>query len=566
MSKRTTSKTRTATGPRQNGEARGAPTTSKSKDAKATRGTAAKGAATTRAPAVASRTLTKGTLGVRQPPRRAAAGRSTQRQGSGLRDRLRGIPRAAWICALVAFLNAACWSIISPPLQIPDEPSHFAYVQYLAETGHLPSSGEEKFTPAEYKALVDLHYAKVRFHPEQGTISSEAEQRKLESDLAKPLARSGSVGAAGVATSEPPLYYALETIPYGVGSIGSVLDQIALMRLFSALMGGLTGLFAFLFLREALPGARWAWTVGGLGVALTPLFGMMSGAVNPDALLFAVSAALFYCLARGFRRGITPGLAVAIGVVLAAGLVTKLSFLGLVPGAILGLVALCFAEARRSRRTAYQCLGLALGIGASPLLLYGFVNLLAGRSVDGSFGSFVSYSRAGSSFLQEVSYIWQFYLPRLPGMSHDFHGFLTTRVLWFDGLVGLYGWLDATFPNWVYNAALIPAGLIVALFVSALIHHRSALRSRVVEISVYAAIGLGVLILIGVDDYLHAAPGEYAEPRYVLPMLVLWGAVLALAARGAGRRWGPVVGVLLVCLIMAHDLFSQLLVISRYYG
>jgi hypothetical protein len=71
---------------------------------------------------------------------------------------------------------------------------------------------------------------------------------------------------------------------------------------------------------------------------------------------------------------------------------------------------------------------------------------------------------------------------------------------------------------------------------------------------------------VGADDYLHKIPGEYAEPRYVLPMLALWGAVLALAARGAGRRWGPVAGALIVCVVLAHNIFSQLLVISRYYG
>jgi len=49
--------------------------------------------------------------------------------GSELRERtgslltqtgaaLRRVPRAAWICALVAFLNAACWSLITPPFQV----------------------------------------------------------------------------------------------------------------------------------------------------------------------------------------------------------------------------------------------------------------------------------------------------------------------------------------------------------------------------------------------------------------------------------------------------------------
>jgi len=483
-----------------------------------------------------------------------------------VRDGLRGVPRAAWICAVVAIVNAVCWSVISPPFEIPDEPSHFAYVQRLAETGQLPTLSNEKFPPSEYTVLNDLHYTQVRFHPERGTMSTEAEQRKLEADLAKPLERSGTEGAAGVAASEPPLYYALETIPYALASSGSTLDQAATMRLFSALLSGLTALFAFLFLREALPGARWAWTVGGLGVALMPLLGMMSGAVNPDALLFAVSTALFYCLARGFRRGITPWLAAALGAVLAIGLTAKLSFLGLVPGAVLGLLALCIAAARKSRQNALRCLALGAGIGASPVILYGLINLLSGRPIAGSFAAAITFGSKGGSLLKEIGYIWQFYLPRLPGMSHNFRGLSTTRVLWFDGLVGLYGWLDTTFPNWVYNFALVPTGLILALFGRALFVYRAALRSRAVEIGVYLAIGLGVLGLVGADDYLHKIPGEYAEPRYALPMLALWGAVLALAARGAGRRWGPVAGALIVCVVLAHNIFSQLLVISRYYG
>lgn len=516
--------------------------------------------------AVGARSFTRGAQHTRHRAARKRAPSEQRQRGPLLRGQLRRVPRAAWVCALVAFLNAVCWSVISPPFENPDEPAHFAYVQRLAETGKLPASGAEAFPLAEYTILNDLRYAQVRYHSEQGTISTPAEQRKLEQDLAKPLARSDEEGATGVSASQPPLYYALETIPYALASVGNLLDQVALMRLLSALMGGLTALFAYLFLREALPGASWAWTVGGLGVALAPLLGQMSGAVNPDALLFAVSTALFYCLARGFRRGITPWLAGATGVVLAVGVSTKLNFIGLLPGAVLGVLALCAIEWRSSRRRAYRCLALALGIGASPIVLYGIVNAFSGHPVSGALAAILGDSRKGGSLPGEIAYIWQFYLPRLPGMTPDFHGILTTRLFWFDGLVGLYGWLDAAFPSWVYGAALLPAGLLALALARALVVYRGALAGRTLELGVYLAMGLGLLILIGADDYVHKIPGEYAEPRYVLPLLALWGAVLALAARGAGRRWGPIAGVAIVSVAMAHDLFSGLLVISRYYG
>ena len=77
------------------------------------------------------------------------------------------------------------------------------------------------------------------------------------------------------------------------------------------------------------------------------------------------------------------------------------------------------------------------------------------------------------------------------------------------------------------------------------------------------------MALIGADSYLEfpgPARSGYAQPRYLLPLVALFGAALALAARGAGRRWGPAVGALIVVLFLAQDIFSQLLVASRFYG
>jgi 4-amino-4-deoxy-L-arabinose transferase-like glycosyltransferase len=466
---------------------------------------------------------------------------------------------------MVAFLNAACWSLVTPPFQVPDEPSHFAYVQDLAETGTPPTSHSERFSPAEEVALRDLKQREVRYSPQNHTISSSAEQRRLERDLALPLARVGQ--GAGVAVTEPPLYYALETIPYLDGSQGTILDSLALMRLFSALTAALTALLTFMFLRETLPATRWAWTVGALGVAFAPLLGLMSGAVNPDALLCAISTALLYCLARGFRRGLTPRLALLTGVVIAAGLLTKLTFVGLLPGAMLGLTLLALRARRVSTRLAYRSLAIASATAFAPVFGYVLLNTLAGRSAYGIVSNGLT-TATDRPILHEASYIWQFFLPRLPGMHDYFPGLPTTRTFWIDGFVGLYGWVDTVFPPWVYDIALIPLALLAALIARALLVGRHALRHRLTELIVYATIAIGLMVLIGGSDYQEypLVVGNYAQPRYLLPVIALYGAALALAARGAGRRWGPVAGASIVVLLIAHDVFSQLLEISRYYG
>jgi hypothetical protein len=495
-------------------------------------------------------------------PRRPDVAPSTP----GSRAKLRTIPRAAWLCAAIACLNAFCWSLITPPFQVINEASNFAYVAYLAETGHLPSSSSRTFAPAEQVALEDLHQEQVRYSPQNHTIFAASQQRQLEHDLAAPLSRVSP--NAGFATAEPPLYYAIEAIPYYLGGFGTLLDRLALMRLLSALSAGVTALFVFLFLCEALPRVRWAWAVGGLGVAFAPLLGLMSGGVDPDAQLYAVSAMLFFCLARGFRRGLTPRLGALTGAVIALGVMTKLNFLGLLPGALLGLLVLGVRARRSSRSAAYRALALALGIALAPLCVYVVANALAGRPIDGTVSNALATTSANGSLGREVAYIWQFYLPPLPGMHDYFAGLSTTRQLWIDGFVGLYGSIDTVFPAWVYSVALVPLGAGALLLGRALLSNLGALRRRAGELLVYGAIALGLMVLVGANDYFEfpGAIASYAQPRYLLPLIALYGAALALAARGAGRRWGPLLGAGIVVLLMAHDLFSQLLEISRFYG
>jgi 4-amino-4-deoxy-L-arabinose transferase-like glycosyltransferase len=480
--------------------------------------------------------------------------------------RLRRIPRAAYLCALIACVNAACWSLITPPFQVTDEPSQFAYTQYLAGHQRLPTSDQSIYSPEEDVALLDLRQPAVLWHTENRTISSSAEQRKLQQDLEHHPGR--TVAAVGGSAADPPLYYLLELVPYELGSPGTLLDQLELMRLLSALMAGVTALFVFLFVRETVPRAPWAWTVAGLSVALAPLLGFSSGAVNPDALLFAVSAALFYCLARAFRRGLTRGIVIAIGALIAIGLLTKPNFIGLIPGAVAGLVVLTVRAARTGRGAAIRSLAISLAVATSPACVYVLANLISSRPLLGTVSENLGLGN-GRSIFSDVSYVWQLYLPRLPGMLNYFPGISTTRQLWFDRFVGLYGWLDTTFPPWVYTAALVPTGLIALLGARALAAGRAALRRRSLELVVYLLMTIGLMGLIGSHAFLNLngeGSAGHAQPRYLLPLAPLAGVGLALAARGAGRRWGPPVGAVIVVLFLGYDVFSQMLVVSRFYG
>src|ERR1700689_4625330 len=109
----------------------------------------------------------------------------------------------------------------------------------------------------------------------------------------------------------------------------------------------------------------------------------------------------------------------------------------------------------------------------------------------------LSGSSAAPSITQELEYIWQLYLPRLPGMRHYFSGIVTLKDIWFDRSVGLYGWMDTMFPVWVDSLALIPAGAVALLCARELVRRREALSRRLAEFGVYAAIALGLFVMIG---------------------------------------------------------------------
>jgi len=487
-----------------------------------------------------------------------------------LRALLARVPRTAWVCALVAVLNATAWGVIVPAFQIPDEQSHYAYTEYFVQHGRPPATAtRDTYSSSEQAALDALKWREIQFQSEQETIWSAREQRDMRTALAQPANRRDGNGAAREVGGEPPLYYALQAVPYALGSSGTVLDRLQLMRLVSALLAGATVLFVFLFLRELLPAAPESWRVGALGVAFLPMFTFMSSGVNSDALLYAGAAALFAALARGFRRGLTRKRAVAIGAALGTALMAKFNAFGLVPGTVVALLVLGARREGALRPRALALPALALAVAVAPLLVEMALNAsvwdrpVVGASASSNFGTSALHPSLGMG----ASYLWQFYLAPLPGMTHYISA-APFYEYWERGFVGWFGWLDGRFRPLVYALALVPLTALAVLAAATLVRARRRVRARFGELLSYALLALGLMAFIALASYISYLrySQSIAQTRYLFPLLALYGGGLALAARGAGRRWAPVLGTAIVVLAIAHTLFSELLVIARYYA
>jgi hypothetical protein len=488
---------------------------------------------------------------------------------------VRRLPRGALLCAVVAFANALVWSFVTPPFHVPDEGGHIAFVQYLAEKGGIPDNTGAATFSLEESALYDqLHFNGVVGANRDRTVWSELQQRGVDAITRRPPSSVGGGGPVGN-SGQPPLYYALEAGVYLVSPWQNLLDRIALMRVLSCLMAALTVLMVFLFLRELFV-EPWTWTVGALAVAFQPLFGFISSGVNPDALLFTASAALFFTLARAFNRGLTPRRGAAIGACLALGALAKLNFLAIVPGGLLGLALLLWRNRSAGRRAAVRGVAAATGVLAAAVAAVVALNLFVwDRGVWGADVGAAATSAAGGTgpgapaltLREQISYTWQLYLPRLPFMTKQFPTFQPWDT-WFKGTIGTFGWLDTQFAGWVYKLALAVVLPLVALCAAGVARLRGALRSRLAELVTYTAIAVGVLLSIGVlglRQRVDTGMG-FAQARYLLPLASLYAAALVLAARGAGRRFQRPVAAVIVVLAMAQNLFAMLLVVSRYYG
>ena len=179
-------------------------------------------------------------------------------------------------------------------------------MQYLAEWGTVPGVPKG---PHLDSAEFSLAFESIPWSVEGRPTWYAHDVRGLHRRLAHLDRRPGSVGPSAI--NNPPLYYALDAVPYELGRSAYFFDTLLLMRLLAALLAAVTVAFTFLFVREVLPSQPWAARVGALAVAFQPMFGFMSGAVNNDMGVNAGGAVLIYLLVRALVRGLSTRLALA---------------------------------------------------------------------------------------------------------------------------------------------------------------------------------------------------------------------------------------------------------------
>jgi hypothetical protein len=448
---------------------------------------------------------------------------------------------------LVALLEGLAWMVAMPPFQGPDEGRHVAYVQKVAEAHTIPwRSGHGPETVRRLSREADTAALWSGLGPAQGNVGAKPAWTGLDQrlwrarDAALPP-EAGKDGGWAASFVNPPLYYLYAAAWWAPLEGSSLFARIQAARAASlpALLAvvGLTWLIA----GELLGPALLPRTLATGLVALHPQLGNMAATVNPDLFLAALSAAALWAMLRLLRLGPSAGrVAVLAGLCAAAALTHGRGLAPLAPAAL----AVVFAWRRRAT---WLALGAALAGGVAVLV----------------------YAASGAgSVRQFLSYLWQFYLPRLPGMSRSIgppgYG---VREAFVDRFFGTFAGLEVAFPSWALDVLALLSALGLVALVVVLVRRRAALAARRPVAVVLAAAVLAVLVVLHLSAYrsLLGAPGDpIVAGRYLLPLIALGGVAAAAVVRELPRRVVPYAAGALLAGAAIAQLGALGLVVERF--
>ena len=445
-----------------------------------------------------------------------------------------GFTSALALLAALLVVKGMVWALTLPPLDAPDELSHFTYAQKLGLRGLLPYSTVGliggKDVGVLYRAMiVDDGLPSVRFYPER-TLAGEVGAHEAEARAAPSDSGQGNpVGEYG------PVTYSLFALAIRIVSSGGIVAEILAARFVAVLLGMGGALATVWAAREAGLDRRLALTSGAL-VGLQPMWSQQTAAVSTDAGVLFFSATFLALLLR-YQRRREPATALAAALTLAAGLLCKPAMLFAVPFLLLPAWHAVSSPRPWRERMRDVCL-TALLFAIALALFLGWTLTHYGVIENGpTVGRYLSYVPTA--------------IGRLPLIASSF---------WAS-----FGWLEQQLPDYVIiplNASLaVGALLAVALYLRARPWPRATTLLLVAYIAATAVLLVAFDIRFWRTHALLAIQGRYFLTVFPAMVLLFIGGLVALIGRTRAALLAP----FLVSLALLLNLFSLELMWGRLF-
>jgi hypothetical protein len=485
------------------------------------------------------------------------------------RSAARRVP--AGLLALLAATLVLCvtWSVVTPAFQAPDENSHFGYTQELAEDFDLPGDAARPVFSNEQLLAASASNADqaagVRAARMEWSRSAYERWRAAEERL--PGAAHTDGGGPNPASSNPPLYYLFEAGAYRVAEDGDIFARLEATRLLSLLWALVTVTAVWLLAGEVFARDRLLQLAAAGGAALAPMLQFVSASVSPDSMLYAVASLTLWLGVRILKRGLTVRSALALCAVVGAGCVVKTTTYALLPGVALVLAVGLWRRRPIARAAAARPLAAAAGALASTVGVWFALARALDRNATAQLSG--STGTAGTNVRELLSYVWQFYLPRLP-----FQGKYTTGAaphipvydIWLKGAWASFGWLEIQFADPVY--LFLGAVTVLVAVLAAISLWRYRRTSDLAVGAFFAVVAVSLVAALHWTEYhlVKGGGGNFNQGRYLLPLIGLAGLAVAQALRPLAPR-GRAMGVAVVLGgLFTLDLLSLGLTLERFYA
>lgn len=406
--------------------------------------------------------------------------------------RLRRIPLLA-LAPVLALLTLTAWVFASPIGAGPDDDFHLVSAWCAGPTADetcVPTETErERLVPVALDDIECFAYDPTLSAACQGEVWSWSVTELTVSD------RGNFIGAY------PPVYYAV----MGAFSGDDIQVSALIMRMLTVLLFVGLAVALWLLLPARLHGALvWGWLV-----TTVPLGIFLLSTNNPSAWAMVGVGFSWLALVGWFessgRRKVALGILFALTVLMAAG---SRGDAALYAGFGIALVMLLTVQGNR-RWMLNALLPVVMGHVALAFFLTAQQSQAGLSGFDDGAG--VPAGAAGSESLEAA----------LTGFGLFAYNLLNVPFLW-TGVLGDWalGWLDTSMPAIVSAAA-------VAVFVAVGFAGLGRLWGRKAVV-----LGALVLVLVALPVYVLQAGGdvvgEQVQPRYIVPLIVMLGGMLAL--------------------------------------
>ena len=508
-----------------------------------------------------------------------------------MRRQLRKVPAPLAYLLAAVLVFGLMWALLKPAWAAPDEDAHFGYVASLADLGHVPGGPGNPVASDQRQSMEATNTDAVTFFPYAKPDWTQV-QENVWRQQNKTANRFDGGSSRNTTSGYPPAYYLFSELAYKATTHDDVLTRMYAVRLLSLAWLLVTTVAAWLLAGEVFGRNRPLQLVTASVAGLWPMVTFMSSSVNPDGMLIALWALATWLGTSLLVRGPSLWRAVALTLCVGLAVVTKATALALVPPVVLALVLAAWPLRHRISWRRVIAVGAVIAAFALPVGAWWIVSTNSGHAAfgqttlvsggDTGSGSGPGGKNKASSASVFASYLWQYYLPRLPSMTPiknffpEISHYAPVQV-WLGSGWASFGWVNVWFPPWVYKlffaiCVLVAAGVAVSFWRARKPPGTRVLqrfKPRTLRLGAFYLVMAGLLIgALQWTDYKLYLDGKqpFLQGRYILPLAPLLALLVAQATRALPARFRPASHGVIVGGLFVFQIACLGLVAARYYG